>query len=253
MENNPEEGTFWEHLDVFRRAIIRILIVVGAVASAFFCFKEFLFEGVIFAPTREDFLIFRLLQSEEFAPVKIINTKLSAQLFIHLSTSFYFALIVCIPYILGEIWFFLKPALYKSEKELTFKALFFMTLLFYSGVLTSYFLIFPLSVNFLANYQVADFVDNLTDLDSYIDTMTSLTLSLGIVFELPVLAHFLSKIGILSYSFMSGHRKHAFVAVLFLAAVITPSTDVFTMLLTSLPLQLVYELSVAVVKRNTTS
>ncbi|MEE3449064.1 MAG: twin-arginine translocase subunit TatC, partial [Bacteroidales bacterium] len=124
------------------------------------------------------------------------------------------------------------------------------TLLFYSGVLVSYFLIFPLSVNFLASYQVAAQVDNLVDLDSYIDTLISLTLSLGAVFELPVLAYFLSKIGILSYSFMKNHRKHAFVFVLFLAAIITPGTDIFTMLLTALPLQLVYELSVMIVRRN---
>ena len=245
-----QDGTFWEHLDVLRWALIRSIVVLSVLAVVIFSFKEFLFDGIIFAPSREDFILFKLFHDMEIKPVTIINTKLSAQLFIHLSTSFYFALIVGLPYILGEVWFFLKPALYENEKKMTFKALFFMSLLFYTGVLVSYFLIFPLSVNFLASYQVAAQVDNLVDLDSYIDTLISLTLSLGAVFELPVLAYFLSKIGILSYSFMKNHRKHAFVFVLFLAAIITPGTDIFTMLLTALPLQFVYELSVWIVKRN---
>lgn len=261
MVQDNDKTTFWEHLDVLRLSIIRSIIVTSVLSVIIFCFKDFLFEGIVFAPTKEEFCTFRFLNyfSEKFSvedtlleiqPVKIINTKLSAQLFIHLSISFYFALIISIPYILGEIWFFLKPALYEHEKKLTIKALCFMTLLFYLGVLTSYFLIFPLSVNFLAAYQVSPEIENLVDLDSYIDTLTSLTLSLGLVFELPVLAHFLSKIGILSYNFMKNHRKHAFIAVLFLAAIITPSTDIFTMLLTALPLQLIYELSVSMVKRN---
>jgi len=245
---NVNNGTFWEHLDVLRFALLRSLIVVGAFSVLAFCFKDFVFDGIIFYPVKSDFFLFGLF--DEIPDIKIINTKLSAQLFIHLSVSFYLGLTVSVPYILGEIWFFLKPALYQNERSMTVKALVFMTLLFYCGVLVSYFLIFPLSVNFLANYQVTSDVENLIDLDSYIDTLTGLVLSLGLVFELPVLAYFLSKIGILTHDFMKKRRKHAFVLVLILAAIITPSTDIFTLLLTALPLQAVYELSAAVVKRN---
>ncbi|MBQ5540472.1 MAG: twin-arginine translocase subunit TatC [Bacteroidales bacterium] len=118
-----EGGTFWEHLDVLRWALIRSIVVLSVLAVVIFSFKEFLFDGIIFAPSREDFILFRLFQDMEIEPVNIINTKLSAQLFIHLSTSFYFALIVGFPYILGEVWFFLKPALYENEKKMTVKAL----------------------------------------------------------------------------------------------------------------------------------
>ncbi len=254
-------ATFWDHLDVLRFALLRSVVLITVLSVTAFCFKEFVFDGIILAPAKNDFFVFRFFEfiSQKFGfedfnldiqPVKIINTKLSAQLFIHLSASFYLGFIAAVPYILGEIWFFLKPALYKNEQKLTIKALIFMTVLFYSGVLTSYFLIFPLSVNFLANYQVTSGVENLIDLDSYIDTLTSLTLSLGVVFEIPVLSYFLSKIGILSYKFMKNHRKHAFVLVLLAAAIITPGTDIFTMLLTAMPLQLIYELSVRIVKKN---
>lgn len=258
---DENSGTFWDHLDVLRSSLIRSIAVVSVFSVLFFCFKEFLFDTVVFGPTKDSFHTFRLFRflgellniddfKLEVSPIKIINTKLSAQLFIHLSVSFYAGLIFAVPYIIGEVWFFVRPALYKHERKLTVKALTFITLLFYIGVLVSYYLIFPLSVNFLASYQVTSDIDNLIDLDSYIDTMISLCLSLGIVFELPVLAYFLSKIGILSYEFMRTHRKHAFVLVLFLAAIITPSTDIFTMLLTAMPLQLLYELSVRIVKRN---
>ena len=224
-----------------------------------FLMKEFLFDTVIFGPTREDFPTFRLFGmitgwlsgdgSITVEPIKIINTRLSAQFLTHLSVSFWAGVIVCVPYITAEVWHFISPALYRSEKRSVVKALVSSGLLFYLGALTAYYLILPLSVNFLGNYQVADDIENLIDLDSYIDTLITLCISTGISFELPVVAYFLAKIGIVPHKFMKTHRKHAFLAVLVIAAIITPSTDVFTMFVTALPLQLVYELSVAVAKR----
>ena len=254
-------GTFWDHLDVLRKALIRSLAIVVVAAVAMFMMKDFVFDTVIFGPAQEDFPTFRLfkylaglmgISSAEIdvEPIKIINTRLSAQLLTHLSVSFWAGIIVCVPYITGEIWLFVSPALYRNERNSIIKALIFSGILFYIGVLTAYFLILPLSVNFLGNYQVADDIANLISLDSYIDTLITLCMSTGIAFELPIVTYFLVRIGILSYDFMKTHRKHAFLAVLVIAAMITPSTDIFTMLVTALPLQVVYEISVIVAKKG---
>ena len=253
-------GTFWDHLDVLRMALIRSLVAIITAATAMFLMKEFLFDTVIFGPTRDDFPTFSLFRritawlSDESAsvamePIKIINTRLSAQLLTHLSVAFWAGVIICVPYITGEIWHFISPALYRNEKRSVIKALIFSGLLFYLGALTAYYLILPLSVNFLGNYQVADDIENLIALDSYIDTLITLCISTGISFELPIITFFLVKAGILSYNFMKTYRKHAFLIVLVIAAMITPSTDIFTMFVTALPLQLVYELSVFVARR----
>lgn len=239
---------------------MRSIAVVLALFIIAFCLKETLFDGVIFAPTRDDFPTFEALrrlgawmgmgpEGISIAPIKIINTQISAQVFIHMDMAFWVALIMGMPYISTEIWRFVSPALYAHEKKFAWKALLFAGILFYMGVLTSYFLIFPLSVNFLANYQVASNVDNLIDLDSYTELLVALCLGLGIVFELPIISYLLAKLGILSYQFLKDHRKHSFVLVLILAAIITPTTDAFTMLVTAMPLYLVYELSVLVVKK----
>ena len=253
-------GTFWDHLDVLRKGLIRSLAAIMAAAVAMFLMKEFLFDTVIFGPTRDDFPTFALLRrlagclSDDAAsvtvePIKIINTRLSAQLLTHLNVSFWAGVIICVPYITAEIWRYISPALYRNERRGVIKALIFSGLLFYLGALTAYYLILPLSVNFLGNYQVADDIENLIALDSYIDTLITLCISTGISFELPIITFFLVKAGILSYNFMKTYRKHAFLIVLVIAAMITPSTDIFTMFVTALPLQLVYELSVFVARR----
>ena len=253
-------GTFWDHLDVLRKGLIRSLAAVMAAAVAMFLMKEFLFDTVIFGPTRDDFPTFNLLRrmtgclSDDATaltvePIKIINTRLSAQLLTHLSASFWAGVIICVPYITAEIWLFISPALYQNEKRSVIKALIFSGLLFYLGALTAYYLILPLSVNFLGNYQVADDIENLIALDSYIDTLITLCISTGIAFELPVVTFFLARLGIVTHKFLKTYRRHAFLAVLVIAAMITPSTDIFTMFVTALPLQLVFELSVLVAKK----
>lgn len=253
-------GTFWDHLDVLRKGLIRSLAAVMAAAVAMFLMKEFLFDTVIFGPTRDDFPTFNLLRmvtgclSDDATaltvePIKIINTRLSAQLLTHLSASFWAGVIICVPYITAEIWLFISPALYQNEKRSVIKALIFSGLLFYLGALTAYYLILPLSVNFLGNYQVADDIENLIALDSYIDTLITLCISTGIAFELPVITFFLARLGIVTHKFLKTYRRHAFLAVLVIAAMITPSTDIFTMFVTALPLQLVFELSVLVAKK----
>lgn len=254
---DSDKGTFWDHLDVLRMALIRSIGVVFAAAAVMFLMKEFLFDTVIFGPTRDDFPTFDIFRKISgwiddgaaalvIEPIKIINTRLSAQLLTHLNVAFWAGVIICVPYITAEIWHFISPALYRNEKSSVIKALIFSGLLFYIGALTAYYLILPLSVNFLGNYHVADDIENLISLDSYIDTLITLCMSTGIAFELPIITFFLVKVGILSHKMMQTHRKHAFLIVLIIAAMITPSTDVFTMFVTALPLQLVYELSVLV-------
>lgn len=260
MDNNST-GTFWDHLSILRASIIRSIFVVLAFSVLAFCFKDFLFEGIIFAPTRDDFATFDILrqlsdilglsdgEALRINPIKIINTQLSAQVFIHMDMAFWAGLVISIPYISIELWRFVSPALYTDERKYAWKAMFFAGVLFYLGVLTSYYLIFPLSVNFLANYQVTGDIDNMIDLDSYTGMMVALCMGMGIVYELPIIAYLLAKIGILSHQYLTSHRKHSFVLVLILAAIITPTTDIFTMLVTAMPLYLVYELSVWVVKK----
>ncbi|MCR5455310.1 MAG: twin-arginine translocase subunit TatC [Bacteroidales bacterium] len=258
---DSDKGTFWDHLDVLRMALIRSIAAVIVAATAMFIMKEFLFDTVIFGPTRDDFPTFHILRiitewisgdeaSIAVEPIKIINTRLSAQLLTHLNVAFWAGVIICVPYITAEIWHFVSPALYRNEKSSVVKALVFSGLLFYIGALTAYYLVLPLSVNFLGNYHVADDIENLIALDSYIDTLITLCISTGLAFELPVITFFLVKAGIVSYHMMKTHRKHAFLIVLIIAAMITPSTDVFTMFVTALPLHLVYELSVWVAKRG---
>jgi sec-independent protein translocase protein TatC len=253
-------NTFWDHLEVLRAAVLRSLAVVCAMAVVAFLLKDFVFETIVFGPTRYDFPTFRFFSlitsilpegvsvDTSIHPVKIISTRLSAQLLTHLSVSFWAGVIVSVPYITGELWFFVKPALYQGERKNILKSLMYSSILFYMGVLTAYYLILPLSVNFLGNYHVSPDIDNLISIDSYFDTLVTLCLSTGISFELPIVTYFLAKVGIVSHTFMRTHRKHAFLLVLVLAAMITPSTDIFTMFLTALPLQIVYEIGVATAK-----
>ena len=257
---DSHQGSFWDHLEVLRGAIIRSLAVVLVLATVVFMFKEFVFEYIVFYPTKADFPTFRLLAyisqnvgfaADDFAisPVKIISTRLAAQFMTHISISFYVALVAAVPYICGEVWFFIRPALYPQEKKYINRALIYTGILFYIGAATAYFMIFPLSVNFLSSYQVMPDIENLIAIDSYIDMLVELCITTGVAFELPVAAYFLAKVGILKYSFLKRYRRHAFVLVLVLAAIITPSTDVFTMLVTAMPLYLIFELSAWVVKR----
>ena len=249
MEN--ENGTFWEHLEVLRGTLIRTIIVVLVASIIVFLFKDFVFNNIIFAATKNDFLTYKIFNKINAALglESRINIQLAAQLFIHMSVSFFIGLIISVPYITGEIWHFIKPALYKNEEKIALKSTIFMGILFYLGVLTSFFVIFPLSVNFLAAYKVTSEVDNLIDLDSYTNTFISLSLSMGAVFEFPAAAYFLAKIGILKSSFMKKYRRHAFVVILIAAAIITPTTDMFTMFLVAAPLQMLYEISTKIVKR----
>ena len=253
-----KELTFWDHLDEFRKVLFRIIIVVVAVMIITFLNKEMLFD-IILAPYKSDFIIYRffcriseIVSMPEICPgefyVELINTELPSQFLIHLSTAFYAGILLVFPYILYQIYRFVSPALYENERKYSVRVIVFSGLLFLFGILLNYFLIFPLSFRFLATYQVSEDVRNMINLSSYIDTLMMLSLMLGIMSELPVLSWLFAKLGFLSATFMKKYRKHAIVLILIVAAIITPTTDAFTLMLVFVPIYILYELSICVVK-----
>ena len=247
--------TFWEHLDELRKVLFRSAIVIVALMAGIFMAKDFVFNTVVFAPINSDFVLYRLIDKvllmmgapalPEFK-LSLINIDLSAQFFIHISTTFYFALVLAVPFIIYQLWNFVSPALYENEKRAAKGAFAFAGVLFLLGVLVGYYLIFPLTLRFLGTYQVSYEVANQISLQSYISMFTWLILIMGVVFEMPSLAVILSKIGILTKSFLKKYRRHAFVVMLVLAAFITPSGDPFTLMAVGLPLYGLYELSILV-------
>ncbi|MDR2684498.1 MAG: twin-arginine translocase subunit TatC [Prevotellaceae bacterium] len=258
MESPAREATFWEHLDEFRKVIFRSLAVVAIFAAAAFLCKNLLF-GVVFAPSKSDFITFRLLCFAGkifsldlcFAPLEtqLISTQLSAQFMIHLSMSFYFGFIAAFPYIVYQLFRFVSPALYDNERRYSAHVIISSGLLFLLGVLLNYFIIFPLSFRFLATYQVTETVVNMFSISSYINTFTMLSLMLGLMTELPIIAWILDKLGLISADLMKKYRRHIAVVIMILAAIITPTADIFTLLLVFTPIYLLYEVSILIVKK----
>ncbi|MDL2228436.1 twin-arginine translocase subunit TatC [Odoribacter sp. OttesenSCG-928-L07] len=254
-----KEATIWQHLEDLRWTLARSIIVVLILTVVAFIFKDFVFNSIVLAPCNNSFISYKIINNilHTFSPevnimtdnVKLININLSAQLFIHLSISFYLGLIVAVPYIITEIWLYVSPALYFKEKKPAAKGIISFVFLFFLGVFIAYYIIFPITLSFLSTYQVSESVPNQISLNSYISTFLSLIFMIGLVFEMPVVAYFFSKIGILKSALLKKYRKVAIVIILILAAIITPTTDIFTMILVALPLQLLYECSILVVKK----
>ena len=236
--------------------LFRILDVAGLIAIVVFCFKDITW-SILMAPSEWDFCTYRLLETamreieidfrfEEFH-VDMIATDLSSQFMTHISTSVYLGLLGASPYILYELFRFISPALYENERRYSVQVAGIIYVLFLLGVLMSYFVLFPISFRFLGTYNVsAKVVSNIT-LDSYISTFVSLTLVMGVVFQLPVVAFFLGKLGVVSSWMLSKYRKHALIVIMLVAAIITPP-DLMTLILVTIPLYLLYEVSIRVVK-----
>ncbi|MBO4691840.1 MAG: twin-arginine translocase subunit TatC [Bacteroidales bacterium] len=247
-----KDMTFWEHLDELRKVLFRSALLLFAVMLVMFFLKDFMFQKIVFAPTDDSFPLYRLtnylLEQINRPPLepfslKIINIDLPAQFYVHLSTSFYFALVICTPIIIYFIWTFVAPALYPKERRSAIKAFTLAGVFFYTGVIVGYYLLFPLALRFLGTYQVSPDVANQISLKSYISSFFTLILLLGIVFELPTVMALLSKFGIIWKSTLKKYRRHAFVVLMILAALITPS-DPFTMMAVGLPLYALYEVSI---------
>ncbi len=257
MADEEKQMTFWEHLDELRKVLFKSAVAVVVVMAVVFSFKNLLFDNIILAPTNGNFLLYRLMDKalalmglpllDEFH-LELINIDMAAQFFIHISTSFYIALVLTVPYIVYQLWSFVKPALYENERKAVTGAFSFAGILFYLGLLVGYFLIFPLTIRFLGTYQVSDTIQNTISLQSYINMFVWLIMIIGIVFEMPSLAAILGKFGILTKDFLKKYRKHAFVVLMVVAALITPSGDPFTLMAVGLPLYALYELSIIVCK-----
>ncbi len=240
------EGTFWDHLDELRGCIIRGLVVMIVFGVVAFCLKEPLFD-VVLAPSKSDFITYRVLGGDAFS-IHLMNTGLTEQFMIHLKTSLYAGLLMSSPYIIYILFRFVSPALYDNERRYAVQVVSSSYLMFILGTLVNYFLIFPLTVKFLGTYQVSPEVSNMLTIQSYTDTLISMSLVIGLVFELPVLSWLLAMMKVLKSAYMVSYRKHAMVAILVLAAIITPTTDAFTMFVVALPIWLLYEVSILIVR-----
>ena len=238
--------TFWDHLDELRSVIIRILVVSVLAALVAFCLKDELF-AVVLAPRTSDFITFRLMGVEPFS-IHLMNTGLTEQFMIHMKTAFYAGVVVASPYIIYMLFRFVSPALYDRERRYATAVVSSGYVMFMLGTALNYFLIFPLTVKFLGTYQVSDDVANMLTLESYMDTLLMMSLVMGTVFELPVVSWLLGRMGLIDAPMMQTWRKHAVVAILVVAAVITPTTDAFTLFVVALPIWLLYELSILIVR-----
>lgn len=244
MESN-NELTFWEHLDVLRGSLIRIVLVSVITALVAFFFKNELF-SIVLAPRNSDFFLYKLLGGEPF-DIKLVNIGLTEQFMIHMKTAFCFGILVASPYILYLLYKFVSPALYQNERRYALRIVGGGYVMFIVGVLVNYCVIFPLTVRFLGNYQVSDSVGNMLSLQSYMDTLMTMTFVFGVVFEIPVISWLLAMFGLIKAEWMRRYRKNAFVVILIIAAVITPTSDAFTMFIVALPIWLLYEVSIIIV------
>lgn len=255
-----KELTFWDHLDELRKVLIRVLVVWFVLAVAYFVAMPWLFDRVILAPCNNDFIFYDLLRfigekldlrdeffTQEFH-VKLVNINLAAPFLIHMSTAFWMSVVTAMPYLFYEVWRFISPALYPNEMRGVRKAMAIGTVMFFVGVLLGYFMVYPLTLRFLSTYQLSGLIENQISLNSYIDNFMMLNLCMGAAFELPLLAWLLSLLGLVNKAFLRKYRRHAAVVIVILAAVITPTGDPFTLSVVAIPLYLLYELSILMIK-----
>lgn len=259
MKSSYAEMSFLEHLEELRWHIIRSTLAVMAFAVIAFIMKDFIFNTVILNPRTPDFWTNRMfarladmvgtdaLRINE-TPLELISIKIADQFMTHIWVSIIAGFIIAAPVVFYEFWRFIKPALYDNEKKYAGGAVFFTSVLFIMGILFGYFLIVPLSIHFLGTYNVSGDVTNQINLRSYIGSVTSISMAAGVVFLIPIFSYFLSKVGILTPQFMKTYRKHAYVVMLLLSAIITPP-DIFSQIMVCFPLVFLYEIGILISKR----
>ena len=261
MAKSRKDLTFLEHLEELRWTLVRSAAAVVTCTIVAFVYKDFLFDTLILAPQRPDFITYRVFchlaikfgldQSfcADSTGFTLMNTTMGGQFMVHIMVSFSAGIILAFPYVLWEVWRFVKPGLGGGEKLAVRGVVFFASLLFLLGVAFGYYVLAPMSIQFLGTYTVSASVPNLVDLNSYIGTITSLTLWTGVVFELPMIVYFLARTGLVGPEFLRTYRRHAYVLILIVGAIITPP-DVTSQLLVSLPLMALYELSIFLAART---
>ena len=263
-----EEMSFWDHLEELRWTLFRSILALFVFAIAGFAVMPKLFDSFILAPCSSDFIFYRWLCSlnqwlcnisphfdvlpdfcNDSFHVEIFNIKLASQFFTHMTTSFWLALVLTFPYLMWEVWKFISPALYENEKKNVRWVFLFGTIMFFVGCAVGYLMVFPMTLRFLATYQLSASIIEQVSLDSYMDNFLMLVFIMGIVFEMPLVSWLLSQIGLLNRSFFHKYRRHAIVGLMVLAAFITPSSDPFTLAVVFFPLYGLYELSAFFVKK----
>ena len=258
-KKKDNEMSFLEHLEELRWHIIKSLVSIFVVAIVAFIFKDILFNKILLAPKSPEFITYRLFCKVaeivkiprlciQTVPMELISIKMSGQFSMHIMVAFVAGFIVAFPYVFYQFWRFIVPALYPKEKSVARGAVAVSSLLFLLGVAFGYFIITPLTIQFFSSYSVSDEVTNQINLISFVSTNASVLLSCGVIFELPILIYFLSKIGLITPKFLKKYRKHAIVLIILAAAVITPP-DIFSQLVVSLPLILLYEVGIVISRR----
>jgi len=256
-KNIEAEMSFFEHLEVLRWHIIRSVIAIFVFAALAFSFYDFVFEDIIMGPKNLDFWTYRMmckigdvLNISDFCvnkiPFNLISTELTGQFMLQINSCLLISVALGFPYLLFEVWLFIKPALSDLERKSAQGFVFYATLLFILGALFGYYIVVPLSINFLANVSLSDAIVNQITIDNYLSTIATLTIGCGIVFLLPILIYILSKLGLMTPAFLRASRRYATVIILVLAAVITPSADIITMLTVAAPMFILYEVGIMV-------
>lgn len=250
---------FTDHIEVLRWHIVRALLAIIIAAIIAFINIEWIFSNVILGPAKSDFVSYnwlcrlgRMMRTDALClgdmEITFQNTELSGQFMMSFSSSFMIGFIISFPYVFWELWRFVRPALTEKELKYARGIVFWSSLLFFLGVLFAYYIIAPFTINFFANYQLSPQFKNIITIANYYDTMSDLILGMGIVFQLPVVVFFLSRIGLLTPGLMRDKRKYAFVIILILAAVITPP-DVLSIWIVTIPLVILYEAGIAISQR----
>lgn len=252
--------SFLDHLEELRWLLVRSTIAILIGGCVAFTFSSFIFENIIFAPKKSDFITYRIFcdlankydLDKSFCvtdiPFIIQSRQLDGQFTTDIWTSITAGFILAFPFILWEFWKFVRPALHSNEKKYALAFLFSASLLFFLGVLFGYFLIMPLSINFLANYKISEVVQNNIDLDSYLSLIKTTVISCGLVFELPIIIYFLAKIGLVTGAFLRNYRRYAYVIIVIVAAIVTPP-DVVSQMTVTIPLVILYEVSILIAAR----
>jgi len=247
--------SFLDHLEELRWHILRSSIAILVFAIGAFVAMPWIFENIVIAPIKPEFLTYRVLckiftftgQADmciDKIDVQLQSRTLGGQFMMHITASFVMGLVIAFPYVFWEIWRFVAPGLYQNEKKISTGAVFYVSILFLIGILFGYFIVSPMSIQFLANYTLSEKIERIIDISDYLGTLVTLTLSCGFVFQLPMLVYVLSKMGMVTPLFLQTYRKHAIVIILIISAIITPSPDILTQMLVAVPIFMLYEVSI---------
>lgn len=254
--SEEKDMTFLDHLEELRWHVIRAFLSILVFSIAAFAFIEWIFDNIIFAPAQVDFIFFKWMCKLGHAtgaveslcitelPFKVQSRNMTGQFMMSITASFVIGLIVAFPYVIGELWAFIRPGLQLKEKKFSRGAVIAVSGLFLTGIAFGYFILSPMTIWFLSTYQVSKMIVNEFDITSYVSTVSSLVLGCGLLFQFPVVVYFLTKIGMITPQLMRQYRRHAVVVIIVLGAVVTPSADPFSLAIISIPLYFLYEISI---------